>query len=131
MDLKSINVRIGANIRVKRVLLGLSQAALGDALGISFQQFQKYEKGENRISAGALLVIARHLHTTVSELIGEDANAFVSTVPSTSATVAPSGREVMTLADAYSRIPSALLRRTIRDLVFAVAKQTASAAEAA
>lgn len=47
----SINTRIGKNLRAARHAAGLSQAALGDKIGVSFQQVQKYEKGVNRIDA--------------------------------------------------------------------------------
>ena len=49
-----IDVHVGARLRARRTLLGLSQTALGDAMGISFQQLQKYERGGNRISASRL-----------------------------------------------------------------------------
>lgn len=52
---------VGARVRSRRVLLGLSQEELGDALGLTFQQIQKYENGKNRISASALVLIARRL----------------------------------------------------------------------
>ncbi len=49
-----IDVYVGARVRAKRTLLGLSQMALGDAIGLTFQQVQKYEKGANRIGASRL-----------------------------------------------------------------------------
>ena len=45
---------VGKRVRMRRMMLGMSQAKLGDALGITFQQVQKYEKGTNRISASRL-----------------------------------------------------------------------------
>ena len=56
---KPVDVIVGKNIRRIRSHIGLSQTALGDALGITFQQIQKYEKGANRISASKLWDIAR------------------------------------------------------------------------
>jgi transcriptional regulator with XRE-family HTH domain len=50
----SADVYIGSRIRTRRMLIGLSQEKLGEALGITFQQIQKYEKGANRVSAGRL-----------------------------------------------------------------------------
>ncbi len=49
-----IDVHVGARLRVRRTLLGMSQTTLGDAIGVSFQQMQKYERGTNRISASRL-----------------------------------------------------------------------------
>lgn len=61
---------IGARIRLRRNQLAKSQEWLGDQLGLSFQQIQKYEKGTNRASGGRLLAIANALETTVSALVG-------------------------------------------------------------
>ena len=49
-----IDGQVGARVRMRRLMLGLSQTALADALGITFQQVQKYESGRNRISASRL-----------------------------------------------------------------------------
>src|SRR5947199_1992334 len=53
-----IDRHVGARIRHKRMMLGVSQEALGDALGVTFQQVQKYEKGMNRVGASRLQAIA-------------------------------------------------------------------------
>ena len=59
------DVHIGRRIAQRRVELGLSQGDLGGALGVTFQQVQKYEKGANRVSGGRLLRIARALKVDV------------------------------------------------------------------
>lgn len=64
-----IDKYIGARIRAARRMAGLSQAELGAALGVSFQQAQKVERGANRISAGNLVVAARALKVEVSALL--------------------------------------------------------------
>ena len=56
---------VGRRIRQRRLELGLSQSELADAIGVSFQQVQKYENGSNRVSAGRLYAIARHLGATL------------------------------------------------------------------
>lgn len=66
-----IDVAVGARIRLKRIELGLSQGSLADALGLSFQQVQKYERGNNRISASMLVKAAAHLNVPASSLLGE------------------------------------------------------------
>jgi transcriptional regulator with XRE-family HTH domain len=66
-----IDVDTGARIRLRRKALGLSQTALADALGLTFQQVQKYERGANRISASMLVKAAAKLETTVGALVGE------------------------------------------------------------
>src|SRR5579875_3340915 len=61
-----IDVEVGARIRVRRKFLSLSQQTLAEALGLTFQQVQKYERGANRVSASKLYEIARALQTPVS-----------------------------------------------------------------
>ncbi len=67
-----IDAAVGHRIRVRRKWLGVSQSALAEHLGVSFQQVQKYERGANRTSASMLVRIAEKLKTTVGELVGED-----------------------------------------------------------
>jgi len=54
-----IDVHVGSRVRMRRMLIGMSQEKLGDSLGLTFQQVQKYEKGSNRIGASRLFNIAR------------------------------------------------------------------------
>lgn len=56
-----IDVHVGSQIRMRRLMLGMSQTALADRLGITFQQVQKYEKGTNRVGASRLQAISRVL----------------------------------------------------------------------
>jgi len=65
----AIDKFIGAQIRVRRSAVGLSQEALAEAIGVTFQQIQKYEKGVNRVSAATLLRIAQALEVEVSCLM--------------------------------------------------------------
>lgn len=60
-----IDVHVGAKVRERRTALGVSQEKLGDSLGLTFQQIQKYEKGVNRIGASRLFQIARELEVPV------------------------------------------------------------------
>lgn len=66
-----IDVFVGLRIRVRRKTLGLTQGALADALGLSFQQVQKYERGANRVSASMLVKTARFLDCPVSYFVDE------------------------------------------------------------
>lgn len=75
-----IDVAVGARIRIRRRWLGFSQTQLANALGITFQQVQKYERGANRVSASMLVKIAAKLETTVAALVGEDGQAPVEAV---------------------------------------------------
>jgi|ERR1700754_485183 len=65
------DLEIGQKIRALRVAKGVSQATLGQALGVTFQQVQKYERGTNRVSAGRLQKIASLLETPVTFFYGE------------------------------------------------------------
>jgi transcriptional regulator with XRE-family HTH domain len=60
-----LDIRVGSRVRNRRMVLGLTQEKLGEALGITFQQVQKYEKGANRIGAGRLQAIADLLEVPV------------------------------------------------------------------
>jgi transcriptional regulator with XRE-family HTH domain len=75
-----IDVAVGARIRIRRRWLGFSQTQLANALGITFQQVQKYERGANRVSASMLVKIASKLETTVAALVGEDGQAPVEAI---------------------------------------------------
>ena len=60
-----IDVHVGARVRLRRTLLGMSQEKLGDALGLTFQQVQKYERGVNRIGASRLFDLSRVLDVPI------------------------------------------------------------------
>ncbi len=72
-----VDMHVGARVRMRRTLLGMSQTTLGDALGLSFQQVQKYEKGTNRILASRLYYLARVLDVPV-EYFFDDMSAEVA-----------------------------------------------------
>ena len=60
-----VDVHVGGRVRLRRMVLGMSQDALGKALGLTFQQIQKYEKGANRIGAGRLLQLSELLEVPI------------------------------------------------------------------
>lgn len=66
-----VDVHVGKRVQQRRALLGMTQTALGRALGITFQQVQKYERGANRLSASKLFEIARVLDVPVSYFFDE------------------------------------------------------------
>lgn len=67
---KNLDTTIGARIAKRRKAIGMSQDALGEALGVSFQQVQKYEKGENRIAASTLAEVSKALRMPVAYFYG-------------------------------------------------------------
>src|ERR1700731_2436639 len=68
-----IDVEVGGRIRTRRLLLGMNQQALGDALDLTFQQVQKYEHGANRVSASRLAAVARGLAVPISYFCADPA----------------------------------------------------------
>lgn len=74
-DADPVDRFVGARLRAERLLMGLSQTDLGEAIGVSFQQVQKYERGVNRISASTLLRAARTLKVPVTDFFPSDETA--------------------------------------------------------
>ena len=119
---------VGARVRMRRMMLGMSQEKLGDALGLTFQQVQKYEKGANRIGASRLQQIAHILQVPVSfffegapHVPGQTQEGF-SDAPSpayVSDFLATS--DGLALTKAFMGIKDAKLRRRIVDLVEQIA----------
>lgn len=66
-----IDVHVGGRVRLRRMLIGMSQDKLGDALGLTFQQIQKYEKGVNRIGASRIFEISRVLDVPIQFLFDD------------------------------------------------------------
>jgi transcriptional regulator with XRE-family HTH domain len=121
------DTHVGKRVRMRRLMLGMTQANLGDALGLTFQQLQKYEKGTNRISASRLRHISQILQVPVKfffegapHVRGEhDAQTdapFPQHVSDYLAT--PDG---LHLTKAFMQIPNANLRRSIVNLVEQIA----------
>lgn len=102
--------QVGERIRAARLAAGLSQTGLADALGLSFQQVQKYEKGTNRVAPGRLVVIAQACDTSPAALLGCN-----DTTPAPVVTMMAT-RDGQDLAQAFNRIASADDRRVICQL---------------
>ncbi len=76
-----VDVHVGARLRVRRTLLGMTQTKLGDQLGVSFQQMQKYERGTNRISSSRLYDLARVLDVPIEFFFDEMHNTVKASSP--------------------------------------------------
>ena len=113
---------VGSRVRMRRIMLGMSQEKLGEALGLTFQQVQKYEKGINRIGAGRLFEIARILDVPVDFFYDGVASASGGP-PETSAPLMEfvSSAEGLALTRAFTRITDAKLRRSIVEMVEQIA----------
>ncbi len=76
-----VDVHVGARVRVRRTLLGMSQTMLGEAIGLTFQQVQKYEKGTNRISASRLFDLSRLLDVPIQYFFDDMPTAVAASSP--------------------------------------------------
>ncbi len=120
---------VGSRVRMRRMMLGMSQEKLGDALGLTFQQVQKYEKGTNRIGASRLQQISHILQVPVSFFF-EGAPSAQIAIRADGLGEAPSPAYVsdflatsdgLALTKAFMRIQDSKLRRRIVDLVEQIA----------
>src|SRR4030081_633518 len=109
-----IDIAVGARIRLLRKVRGLSQQALAEAAGVTFQQIQKYERGANRVSASMLARIAGTLEAPVSELFGEP-SAGMSAIDEVAPLLAQPG--AIELLRAYSALPRGPARTALVDFV--------------
>ncbi|SCB37561.1 helix-turn-helix domain-containing protein [Rhizobium hainanense] len=114
----AFDAEVGARIRSRRKLLGISQSSLGERLGITFQQIQKYEKGTNRVGASRLQGIATLLGTTPAALLGEQVDGTAQKSPELEAIEKMIGTsEGAALNRAFAKITDAGIRRSIIGLV--------------
>jgi transcriptional regulator with XRE-family HTH domain len=135
-----VDVHVGGRIRLRRALMGLSQERLGDALGLTFQQVQKYERGANRVSASRLYELSGVLDVPVSFFFdgmdsGQPGTRTTGGIPGFAQAQeafggAPDGaaspaseitlfsrRETIELVRIYYRIEDPAMRRRVLDLI--------------
>ena len=125
-----IDIHVGSRIRLRRTMLGMSQEKLGEALGITIQQIQKYEKGTNRVGASRLQNISNILNVPVSFFF-EDAPGDNTTSTSGMAEASSSNyvvdflssSEGLQLNRAFVKITDPKVRRKLVDLVKALAAE--------
>ena len=127
---RPVDVHVGARARVRRTLLGMTQTDLGDALGLTFQQVQKYERGTNRISSSRLYDLARVLDVSVEYFFDElspDAGASSPAKGRGKAKKPPRDepdplvkRETLELVRAYYKIENANVRKLMYQLITGV-----------
>jgi transcriptional regulator with XRE-family HTH domain len=115
---------VGARVRMRRMMLSMSQEKLGDALGLTFQQVQKYEKGANRIGASRLQQIANILQVPVAfffegapNVIAHQADGIGEAPSPTYVSEFLATSDGLALTKAFMRIKNPKLRRRIVDLV--------------
>ncbi len=110
-----IDIAVGARIRVLRKVRGLSQQALAEVIGVTFQQIQKYERGANRVSASMLSRIASTLDAPVSEMFGEGIPQSNRPVDEVAAILGQPG--ALELLRAFERLPRGPARASLVEFV--------------
>jgi transcriptional regulator with XRE-family HTH domain len=127
-----IDLHVGARIRTRRKILGVSQEKLAESLGLTFQQVQKYERGANRVSASKLYEIASALQTQTAyffEGLADPSQAVTATAADGAEQfvhdflMTPEGLE---LAGLFPKIKRGAVRRRILDLVRSMAEEEAA-----
>ena len=124
-----IDVQVGNRVRIRRMLIGMSQERLGDLLGLTFQQVQKYEKGVNRIGAGRLFEMARILNVPI-DFFYEGVNGAAGQPGAGEGESAPvmefvSSGEGLQLSLAFMKIKDVKVRKRVLDLVKSLAEEEA------
>ncbi|WP_191058355.1 helix-turn-helix domain-containing protein [Geminicoccus harenae] len=136
-----VDVHVGKRLKLRRTLVGMSQERLGELLGVTFQQIQKYERGANRMGSSRLFAISRILDTPVAWFFDEmdeapqhglaedrggrfDFSGAPRTAPTPSLKVsgaAVENRETLELVRAFHRIDDPTIRRRLAELAKALA----------
>lgn len=132
-----VDVHVGSRVRMRRMLVGMSQERLGEQLGLTFQQVQKYEKGSNRISASRLYQMGR--------ILGVPVQYFFEDLPTEHSGLQPYGfaenasepvimdfltsSEGLQLNKAFTQIKDPVVRRKVVELVRTLAGETTAAGE--
>ncbi|HEY4944146.1 MAG TPA: helix-turn-helix transcriptional regulator [Rhizomicrobium sp.] len=123
-----IDGQVGNRVRLRRMLIGMSQERLGELLGLTFQQVQKYEKGVNRIGAGRLFEVSRilgvpidYFYEGVSNQLG---GGFAESEASPPVMEFVSSGEGLQLSLAFMKIKDPKLRKRVLDLVKQMAEDS-------
>ena len=129
-----IDGQVGSRLRLRRMMIGMSQEKLGEMLGLTFQQVQKYEKGVNRIGAGRLFEIARILGVPIQYFYESVTEQLASTPGFAERDSQPvlelvSSGDGLQLSLAYMRIKDPKVRKRVLDLVKSLAEDTSESAK--
>ena len=131
-----VDLHVGSRVRFRRMLIGMSQEKLGESLGLTFQQIQKYEKGVNRIGASRLFELGKALGVSVAffyedapDLGGHTINpphGFAESPSESYIVDFLSTRDGLELNKAFARITDPKVRRSVVDLVRSLAGEEAN-----
>lgn len=118
-----IDLHVGKRLKLRRALLGISQEQAGMAVGVTFQQIQKYERGQDRISASRLYDLAQLLRVSVTyfyEGIDDQAQVPVLNKEEERERMQMASRETLELVRGYYRIADAIVRKQVTALIKAL-----------
>ena len=125
-----VDIHVGGRIRLRRTLLGMSQEKLGKAIGLTFQQVQKYERGTNRVGSSRLFQLAKVLNVPVSFFFDDMPHEVSGGGPVLAEPGKPfehnpfTKRETLELVRAYHKIGDRSVRKRVFELVKAIASDS-------
>ena len=127
----TIDIHVGSRVRLRRMMIGMSQEKLGEKLGLTFQQVQKYEKGTNRIGASRLHHMAEILGVPVQfffedmpgQKIGAAESGFAESEATPYVLDFVSSAEGLQLNRAFTRIGNPVVRRRLLELIKSLADE--------
>ncbi|NQU55951.1 MAG: helix-turn-helix transcriptional regulator [Rhodospirillales bacterium] len=133
---RAVDMHVGARLRLRRTLLGISQEKLGEAVGLTFQQIQKYERGANRVGASRIYEFSRVLDVPVSYFFDDmsdvtkatqgrriDLNSLSDSDQAKLESDPLARRETLELVRAYYKIDDPKIRKRLFELIKTLAKQ--------
>ncbi len=133
-----VDVHVGARVRVRRTLLGMSQEKLGDAIGLTFQQVQKYERGANRIGSSRLFDLSRVLDVPIGFFFEDMPSDVAASSPAQTRGMSEepvvyeldpmAKRETLELVRAYYKITDPHIRKRLFELTKALGAAAGAAA---
>jgi transcriptional regulator with XRE-family HTH domain len=130
---RPVDIHVGGRLRLRRTLLGISQDKLGEAVGLTFQQIQKYERGANRISASRLYEFCGILDVDISYFFDDMAKNVENTRGTFAKSMADqvqadldnnsmTRRETLELVRAYHKISNPAVRKRLYELIHSISK---------
>ncbi len=127
-----VDVHVGQRVKLRRTLMGMTQGKLGESIGLTFQQIQKYERGANRISARKLWQLSNVLDVPVSFFFDEMSDKVKASFPGYIGETAEDGipeeeltlhrRQTLELVRTFSKLQDPVIRKRVIDVVRAIAE---------
>lgn len=127
-----VDVHVGQRIKLRRTLMGMTQGKLGESIGLTFQQIQKYERGANRVSSSKLWQLSNVLDVPISFFFDDMPDSIRQSFPGYTGETAESDipeehltlhrRQTLELVRTFSRLQDPVIRKRVIDVVRAIAE---------